>query len=86
MFLPCHKCGGASHPALAHLTGLTQPYCKDCARDAFVKRIEGELERRRLSEHLTAASWRLACEYIKEQCDAPTLRFPLKEHTPRSHL
>ena len=33
--LRCHRCGGAAHPALAHLHGLDEALCKSCS-DAVV--------------------------------------------------
>lgn len=37
--LRCHKCGGAAHPALAHLHGLSVPLCKSCT-DAVVAHLQ----------------------------------------------
>lgn len=85
MFLPCHKCGGASHPALAHFTGLTEPHCKECAGAIFAKQQEAEHGQKRLVAYLTAAIWLLACEYTQERRDESTLRFPLKDQLPLAH-
>lgn len=82
MFLPCARCGGASHPALAHLTGLTQSLCWDCSQDSIVKRLAYEQREKKRELALTLAVWDLACSYIEEQTDESTTTFGLVDHTP----
>ena len=36
--LRCKTCGGRAHPALAHLHGMTDPYCYDCTQRMLLKR------------------------------------------------
>lgn len=67
---------------MAHLTGLTEPLCRDCAQRSFVKIRAYEERVKKLELSLTLGVWDLACSYVKERHDEPTMTFGLTDHTP----
>lgn len=69
---------------MAHLTGLTQPFCHGCADRHFAENQERVEVEKRLDGVLTGAMQALACAYVEEQHHASTMPLSSASRTPHT--